>query len=196
MATVNVIEFAVSDAVVRAELKRAANGSGIDYERTVSGEITRRRLPLLDMIENAMGTPIETTAGKSRGPQSAQYLARCQWQRGHRRGPDERRPEATIEFIIPGGKIGHVYFLEISLQTDLVRLGLSRDCRMSQSKASQLAGTAVLAAEKYPAIPVDYWYLCPWWPTPDTLTGLLAPMQAMRGSDNVTLTWTVLDHGP
>jgi len=196
MAKVIVNEFKVSDAVVRAELKRAANGTGIDYERTVSGQITRRTLPLLDTIENAMGTPIETTVEKSRGKQSAQYKARCQWQRAHRRGWDERRPEATIEFIVPGGKVGHVYLLEISLQTDLVRLGLSRDCRLSQAKASQLAGTAFLASEKYPGIPVDYWYLCPWWPTPDTVTELLTPMQKMHGSDDITLTWTVLDHGP
>jgi len=193
MAYVHLRELEITDAVVRAELKRAVR-TGEQFELTVTGQITRRTLPFLDMIEEITGTPIETTARKSR-KRSSQSLARCQWQRGHRTGSDSRRPEATIEFLVAGNQIDRVFVLEISLQTDLMKLGFSRDCRMSQGKASQIGVTTLMLAGKYDPARVDYWYLSPWWPTTDTMNDVVLRLQNMKGSDNVFFTWWILDAG-
>jgi hypothetical protein len=193
MAYVHFRELEITDAVVRAELKRAVR-TGEEFELTVTGQITRRTLPFLDMIEDITGTPIESTARKSR-ERSAQSLARCQWQRGHRTGSDSRRPEATIEFLVAGNQIDRVFVLEISLQTDLMKLGFSRDCRMSQGKASQIGLTTLMLAGKYAPARVDYWYLSPWWPTTDTMNDVVLRLQDMKGCDNVFFTWWILDAG-
>jgi hypothetical protein len=193
MAYVHLRELEITDAVVRAELKRAVR-TGEDFERAVTSQITRRTLPFLDMIEDITGTPIETTAQKSR-KRSSQSLARCQWQRGHRAGLGSRRPEATIEFLVAGNQIDRVFVLEVSLQTDLMKLGFSRDCRMSQEKANQIGVTTLMLAGKYEPAQVDYWYLSPWWPTTDTMNDVLLRLQNMKASDNVFFTWWVLDAG-
>src|ERR1700727_2678196 len=147
MAYVQIRVLEVADPVVRGELRKASH-TGADFERTVTGQITRRTLPILDMIEDVTGTDIETTERKSRR-RSSQSIARCQWQRGHRASLGSRRPESTIEFVASGNRISQVFVLEISLQTDLMRLGFSRDCRMSQGKASQIGVPTLMLAGKY-----------------------------------------------
>jgi len=89
-----------------------------------------------------------------------------------------------------------VYALEISLQTDITKNGENDTCRMSMDKASQLAWTASILASKpaYQSADIEYWYLCPWEPVQQTRDGLLIPLQNLKGTGRVTLTWIVVDH--
>lgn len=187
----------VVDAGARALLRRAANGSGRDYELALGGCITRRRVPVLERIEAATGIPVVgVSLERTRGPRSSQSRAWFQWQRGHRKD-GVRWPDATIEFIGPGGHASSVYALEISLQTDFTKIGNGPACSMSMAKASQIALTAAVLASKpaYSRAAVHYWYLCPWRPTEATRIELLTPLRNMKGTEKVMLTWTRVDHG-
>lgn len=195
----NLIEdcIEVVDPGLRAQLRQAAQRSGRDYELALGGSITRRRIPVLERIEAATGIPIVgVSLDRTRGPRSTQSRAWFQWQRGHRKD-GVRWPDATIEFIGPGGLASFVFALEISLQTDFTKIGDTPVCSMSMAKASQMALTATVLASKpaYRRAAVHYWYLCPWRPTEATRIELLTPLRNMKGTDNVTLTWLRVDHG-
>lgn len=198
MAKISTQTIHVADPAVRQDLKKAAGDSGDLYEKILGGCISRRVIPILEMIEDQTGIPVVgTSMDKTRGPRSSQSGAWFQWQRGHSRGPEKRRPEGTIEFKGPGGVITHVFALEISLQSDIPRIGSSRMCEMSMHKASQIGLTAALLANKpaYKTADIQYWYLCPWQPTQNSIIELLTPLQKMKGTENVTLIWWVVDHG-
>jgi hypothetical protein len=197
MASLEVRTIEVQDAGVRSNLKQACEVSGKNYEQALGGCIARRKLPILEMIEKETGIPvIGVSMDRTRGPKSSQSHAWFQWQRGHRRD-GIRWPDATIEFVGAGGAINRVYALEISLQTDVTKIGRSRDCSMSMAKASQIALTAAVLAGKpaYRNAAIKYWYLCPWAPIPRSLDEMLIPLQNMNGTDKVTLTWMIVDHG-
>ncbi len=197
MANVETRRLAVQDAGVRKELQEASEVSGKTYELTLGGSIARRGIPILKMIEDETGIPVVgTTVERTRGPRSSQSQAWFQWQRGHRQG-EIRWPDATIEFIGARDVISAVYALEISLQTDVTKIGSSRSCSMSMAKASQIALTAAVLASKpaYRSAVIRYWYLCPWEPIQDSLDELLVPLRNMRGTDKVTLSWIIVDHG-
>lgn len=167
MARVETRRLVVQDASVRNLLQAASADSGDRYEKALGGCIARRAIPILDMIGEETGIPVaQVSVLKTRGPRSSQSLAVFQWQRGHRHGPDKRWPDATIEIVGARGVINAVYALEISLQTDITRVGGSPRCRMSMGKASQLAMTAAVFAAKpaYAGAEIRYWYLCPWEP--------------------------------
>jgi hypothetical protein len=187
----------VADAGLRAVLRRAALQGGREYELALGGSIARRSIPVLERIEQATGIAIAgVSLDRTRGPRSSQSRAWFQWQRGHRQ-EGLRWPDATIEFKGPGGVVSAVYALEISLQTDFTKIGSSPVCAMSMAKASQMALTAALLANKpaYRQAQVHYWYLCPWQPAAATRVELLTPLQNMVGTDSVTLTWLRVDHG-
>jgi hypothetical protein len=195
MATVQVTRMPVQDVALRETLARASNTGGRDYELAMGGAITKRQLPVLAMIEAQTGVPIVgVSMERTRGPRSSQSKAWFQWQRGHR--TDEIRwPDATIEFIGSGGVVSSIYALELSLQADFTRIGDSPRCRMSMGKASQIALTSAILASKpaYGNADIRYWYLCPWEPVEDTLCELLVPLQNMKGTQRVAVTWIVVD---
>lgn len=196
MATVATRRIEVQDASARRDLKEAAGGSGKTYEQALGGCISRRLVPILEMIEEETGIPVVgVSMERTRGPHSSQSQAWFQWQRGHRRD-GIRWPDATIEFLGAGSIVNRVYALEISLQTDVTRIGASAACSMSMGKASQIALTAGILASKpaYRQACIEYWYLCPWEPTEETENRLLAPLQNMHGTGKVALTWTIMDH--
>ena len=197
MAKVASKQIDVQDASVQRELKKASAVSGRAYELAVGGYITKRKIPVLEMIENETGIPVVgVSMDRTRGPKSSQSQAWFQWQRGHRKD-GTRWPDATIEFVGPGGVINQVYALEISLQTDVTKIGSSPRCSMSMAKASQIALTAAILASKpaYQSAHIRYWYLCPWKPLEESMNELLIPLQNMKGTDNATLTWTIVNHG-
>ena len=197
MARVETRRLVVQDASVRNLLPAAAADSGDRYEKTLGGCIARREIPILDMIGEETGIPVaRVSLLKTHGSRSSQSLAVFQWQRGHRLGAEKRWPDATIEFVGARGVINAVYALEISLQTDITRIGGSPRCRMSMGKASQLAVTAALLAGKpaYAKAEIRYWYLCPWEPIQESEFAVLAPLQNMRGTDNVVLCWFAVEH--
>jgi hypothetical protein len=188
----------VQDAGVRKELEAASEVSGDRYEKILGGCISKRKIPVLEMIEDATGIPVVgTSLERTSGPKSSQSKAWFQWQRGHRDAGATRWPDATIEFVGAKGVIIRVYALEISLQADIGRVGLSPICEMSMAKASQLGLTATLLANKpkYQSAQIEYWYFCPWKPTQRSIDGLLRPLQNMKGTENVKLTWMIVDHG-
>lgn len=198
MAKISTQTIHVADPAVRQDLKRAAADSGDLYEKILGGCISRREIPILQMIEDQTGIPVVgTSMDRTRGPRSSQSQAWFQWQRGHRHAGATRWPDATIEFKGAGNVITHVFALEISLQADIPRIGLSRMCEMSMQKASQIGLTAALLANKpaYKTADIQYWYLCPWQPTQNSIIELLNPLQNMKGTENVTITWSVVDHG-
>jgi hypothetical protein len=186
----------VDDANARQVLQKASNVSGESYEVALGGCITRRKIPILEMIETETGTPIVgVSMDRTKGPKSSQSRAWFQWQRGHRKD-GIRWPDATVEFVGAGGVINRVYALEISLQTDVTKIGDSPNCSMSMAKASQIAWTAGLLASKpaYQGAKIEYWYLCPRAPIMQSVNGLLIPLQNMQGTDTVELTWMIIDH--
>jgi hypothetical protein len=197
MAKLQLQRIEVQDAGVRKELQGAATVSGKEYELALGSCITKRKIPVLALIEEKTGIPVVgVSMDRTRGSKSSQSQAWLQWQRGHRKD-GIRWPDATIEFVGPRGVINCVYVLEISLQTDVVKSGENDYCRMSREKASQLAWTASILASKpaYERADIEYWYLCPWRPIRQTQDGLLIPLQNMKGTERVRLTWTVVDHG-
>ena len=197
MATVATRRLQVQDASARRDLKEAAAGSGKTYEQALGGCISRRLVPILSMIEAETGIPVAgVSLERTRGPSSSQSRAWFQWQRGHRKD-GIRWPDATIEFLGAGSIVSQVYALEISLQTDVTKIGDSAACSMSMGKASQIALTAGILASKpaYAQASVHYWYLCPWEPTAETEDRMLTPLQNMHGTGKVALTWMIVDHG-
>jgi len=191
MARVETRRLEVLGEHVRQQLREAAATSGDAYEKTLGGAIAKRWVPIMEMIEAETAIPIATVSqDKTRRRRSSQARAVFQWQRGHRLRSEGRQPDATVEFKGSGGLVTCVYALEISLQTDVTRIGSTRACRMSMSKASQLPITATVLAGKpsYAGADIHYWYLCPWEPLPESQAALLAPLQAMKGTDNVVLT--------
>jgi hypothetical protein len=197
MATLIEDCMAVDDPGLCTILRNAANSSGRDYELALGACIAQRKIPVLGRIEATMGIPVVgVSLDRTRGPRSSQSRAWFQWQRGHRTD-SLRWPDATIEFIGPGGQARAVYALEISLQNDFTRIGSTALCIMSMAKANQIAFTASILASKpaYRQAAVHYWYLCPWRPTDESRQWLLIPLQNMKGTDNVTLTWMRVDHG-
>ncbi len=186
----------ITDAGTRALLARGMRDGGHEYELAMISCILKRKLPVLDRIEQATGTPVTgASVDRTRGKHSSQSGAVLQWQRGHRL-EGTRWPDATIEFKGPGGVISSVYALEFSLQNDFMRVGNSRLCRMSMAKASQLALTATILSNKpaYSQAAVHYWYLCPSEPDEETERSILNPLQNMRGTERLALRWIQVDH--
>jgi hypothetical protein len=197
MAKMETKRLAIQSASVRKELQEASQSSGKTYELALGECIAKRKIPVLEMIENETGIPVVgVSMDRTRGPKSSQSQAWFQWQRGHRRD-GTRWPDATIEFAGAGSVINRVYALEISLQTDVTQIGSSPGCSMSMAKASQIALTAAILASKpaYRSADICYWYLCPWEPIQETRSELLIPLQNMKGTDKVALTWLIVDHG-
>lgn len=198
MATVTIQRLRIDDPGTRRALRQAASKSGIHYEQAVGGAIVRRKLPILGMIEDATGVPIRTTSmEKTRGPRSSQSWAVFQWQRGHVGQHDRREkrwPDATVEFLGPGGVFTEVYALEISLQTDLTLVGSGEPRELSAAKAQQLALTSALLAGKYEKASIHYWYLSPWAPSEGFRDRLLTPLRNMKGTGGVAITYFALDH--
>jgi hypothetical protein len=199
MATFNSERMAVDHDRARALLTRGLQGGGHDYELAMMTCIKDRRIPVLERIEATTGVPVVgTTLERTRGSRSSQSMAWIQWQRGHRK-EGTRWPDATLEFLGPRGVVSAVYALEFSLQSDFTRIGETRRCRMSMAKASQMALTTAILATKpaYAHAVVHYWYLCPWAPDESTVQGVLNPLQSLRGTERVELTWIQVDHeGP
>jgi hypothetical protein len=170
--------------------------SGAEYEGVLGGWIAKRKVPILDRIEERTGIPIgRNSVDKTRGPKSSQSSAVFQWHRGHRHENLLRVPEGTVEIVGPGGLITQAFIMEVSLQADMTRIGGSLDCQLKMAKTAQLVWSTSLLANKYKTGNVEYLYLCPRPPTQETLDRLLAPMEKMAGTDNVAFTWTVIDHG-
>lgn len=198
MATVTRAYLQVQDAGAQRDLANAANGSGEEYERTLGGCIVRRHIPILEMVEDQEGIPIVGNSfERTRGKKSSQSQAWMQWKRGHRQGADIRWPEATIEFLGPGGVVRSVYALEITKQNDVTKIGESLICQMSMAKAGQIVMTPAVMANKphYRSAAIKYWYLCPWDPSDETITRMLTPLGNLNGTANVAFTWFTIDHG-
>ena len=169
MARIEIKLLEIQEAGVRKRLQQASKISGEQYELTLGGCISKRQIPVLEMIEAETGIPVVgASMERTRGRDSSQSQAWFQWQRGHRKD-GIRWPDATIEFVGSGGEINRVYALEISLQTDFTKIGDSLTCSMSMAKASQIAWTAAGPASKptYRSADIRYWYFCPWEPTQD-----------------------------
>lgn len=195
MARFRIDRIPVQSLGVRAQLREASHKGGRDYEGVLGGAIVKRQIPILERIEERTGIPIvDTSLDKSRGRQSSQSEAIFQWHRGHRRDGMLRIPEVTVEILGRKQVVTHAFLMEISLQSDVTAIGAATSCRLKMGKTEQLVWSTSLLANKYGGGLVDYMYLCPQPPAQETQDRLLEPLERLRGTDNVTFTWTVVDH--
>jgi hypothetical protein len=185
----------VRGAAVRTQLREAAQRSGVEYEGTLGGWIAKRKVPVLERIEDRTGIPVGMTSlDKTRGPKSSGSIAVFQWHRGHRYEGALRIPEGTVEIVGPKRVVTHAFIMEVSLQADMTQIGNSLNCRLKMEKVDQLVWTTSLLAGKYREGLVEYLYLCPRPPAPETVERLLMPLEKLSGTDNVSFTWAIVDH--
>lgn len=182
----------IKDQAKWERLLKAANTSGREYELAVQTNVVTG--PLREQMEEETGVPIDVTLEKSR-KRSAEYLARMQIQRGHRTAKDSRTPDATVEFLGPGGRVTQVFIVEITLQRDFSKVARDFSGKMSHSKATQLFLTLEQMVDKYGSnVPIRYIYLCPGEPTPETKQMIVDRLKPPR-MRNVTVVWTIVS-GP
>lgn len=171
-----------------AGVQQAARESGEAYELGIGQNIVKG--PLRDQLEEELGVPIEMAEKTKK--RSAQYMARLQWQRGHRRGADRRRPEATVEALGPGGTVRQVITVEISLQRDFTKNERTKAADMSRDKAVQMFWTLQLLVEKYGSkIPIRYIYLSPSKPSAKT-EALIRERLQKPDMTNISVSWTIV----